>query len=311
MDQSERPPAPPVVVYAARDAASMRSVFDAYTSDTGISVALTTESDRALIDRLSAEKHRSTADLVITDGIGNLWNAVERDILRPSNSELLGSKVPESLRDPEDLWIVLLVFGRTIAYDRRLIDPGELSGYDALGDKRWRDSLCLSTAADVDNQAHVAMMIAEHGDRPAELIVRSWIANLAMPVVTDGARLLQEIEAGRCSLGIAGSDDVARHTRDNPDTGVGIFWPPASSGGAYINVVGAAVTRHAGNPPGALKLLEWLASEKGQEALTTETLEYPVSQGLPLEAVSSINLAGAGYYQEDAVNLMERARWRN
>ncbi len=56
-EPSERPPAPPVVVYAARDVTSMRAVLDAYTEESGITVLLTTESGRALIDRLSGEKH--------------------------------------------------------------------------------------------------------------------------------------------------------------------------------------------------------------------------------------------------------------
>ncbi len=298
----------------------MRAVLDAYTEETGISVLLTTETGRALIDRLSAEKHRPTADLVLTDSIGHFWNAAENDILRPSSSEALETNIPENLRDPENLWFALLVFGRTIAYDKREIDPDELSSYSALGDDRWRGRLCLSSATDADNRSHIAMMIGNYGERPAELTVRAWIANLAIPVVADDAQLLQAIEEGQCRLGIVNSDDAARFARDNPDTPVAVFWPPASSGGAYINIVGAAVTRHASNPLGARQLLEWLSSEKGQMRLAGRDLEYPVNQNVPADDVlgewgelqiNPINLAGSGYHHEDAVKLMERARWRN
>ncbi len=317
-DTSERPPAPPVVVYAARDAASMRAVLDAYTEETGITVLLTTESGRALIDRLSAEKHRPTADLVLTDSIGHLWRAVENDILRPSTSETLEINIPENLRDPENLWFGLLVFGRTIAYDKREIDPDELTGYSALGDDQWRGKLCLSSATDVDNQSHIAMMIGDYGERPAELTVRDWIANLAIPVMADDAQLLQAIEDRQCGVGIVNSDDVARFTRDHPDTSVAGFWPLASSGGAYINIVGAAVTRHASNPVGARQLLEWLSSEKGQIQLAGRNLEYPANQNVPADnalgewrehQINPINLAGSGYHHQDAVKLMERARY--
>ena len=296
----------------------MRAVLDAYTEETGINVLLTTESGRALIDRLGAEKHRRTADLVLTDSIGHLWRAVDNDILRPSTSQTLETNIPESLRDPENLWFALLVFGRIIAYDKRQTDPDELTGYSALGDDRWRGKLCLSSATDVDIQSHIAMMIGDYGERSAELTVRDWIANLAIPVVADDPQLLQAIGNGQCGAGIVNSDDLARFTRDYPDTSVAGFWPRASSGGAYINIVGAAVTRHAGNPLGARQLLEWLSSEKGQRQLAGRDLEYPASQNVPADEVlgdwgelqiNPISLAGSGYHHEEAVKLMERAGW--
>jgi iron(III) transport system substrate-binding protein len=285
----------------------MRSVVGAFTADTGISVVLTTENGPQLTDKLIAEKHTSTADLVLADGIGYLWRTAENDLLRPSNSAQLESNIPDDLRDAENLWFGLLVSARTIAYDKRVVDPGQLTGYAALGDARYGASVCLSSAADVDNQSLIAMMIAEHGDRPTELIVRSWVANLAMPPLAGDAELLQEIEEGRCKLGIVNSDDVARLVRDNADTPVALYWPPTP--GAYINVVGAAITRHAGNPAGALRLLEWLSSDKGSKVLGGQMLGYPANAKLPIEHISPIRLARAGYFHEDALKLMERAHW--
>ncbi len=310
-DTSERPAPPPVVVYAARDADSMTAVLHEYTDESGITVLLTTESGRSLIDRLRSEKHGATADLVLADSVGHLWTAVENDILRPSSSETLGGNIPESLRDPENLWFALLVFGRMIAYDAREVGPKDLTNYAALGDEQWRGKLCLTSGSDVDVQAHVAMMIAENGERQAELTVRAWVANLSIPIVTEDAMLLRAIEDGQCGLGIVNSDDFARYARDKPNSPVAGFLPPTSSGGSYINIVGAAVTRHANNPAGALHLLEWLSSEQGQERLAGQDLEVPVGQLDEWSAleISLINLAGAGYYHEDALELMERAHY--
>jgi iron(III) transport system substrate-binding protein len=310
-DPPERPPGPPVVVYAARDADAMRRVLDAYTDETGITVLLTTESGRSLVERISAEKHRATADLVILDSIGHLWTAVANDILRPSRSDILEKNIPEKLRDPDKLWFALLVFTRTIAYDKRKVERDELSNYSVLGDDRWRGELCLSSASDVDDQAQIAMMIREHGERPTEYTVRSWVTNLAIPIVSDDTELLRAIEDGRCSLGVVNSDDLARFTRDHPGTAVRQFLPRATSGGTHISVVGAAVTRHANNPAGALHLLEWLSSEKGQKLLAAQDLEVPVNELSKWSAlqISPTNLSAAGFYHEDAVSLMDRAHY--
>ncbi len=315
-ETSEKPRAAAVVLYAARDAGLMQAVLDAYTAETGVPILLTTESGQALIDRLTAERHKSTADLLLTDGVGHLWIAAEEDILRPTNSELLETGIPEFLQDPENLWFALLVYGRTIAYDKRVINPDELISYAGLGDDRWRGKLCLSSASDADNQALVAMLIAEHGKRSAELIVRAWIANLAMPVLADDEQIFQAIKNGPCGLGIVNSDDAARLERDHPESPVALFWPPVSSGGAYINMVGAAVSRHAGNPMGAKELLEWLLSDAGQKLLAGRNLEYPVSRHVPADdsqaewsalPIKPMRISRAGFYHEDAVKLMERA----
>jgi iron(III) transport system substrate-binding protein len=288
----------------------VNSAANAFRADTGITVVLETVNAATLGERLIAEKQRATADLVIADGIANLWAAAEVDMLRPSHSDLLAENIPEELRDPENLWFGLLGFARTIAYDKRAIDPADLRGYEELGDKRWRGKLCLSSADHADNQALVAMMIAEHDNRPAELIARSWIANLALPVVADDATLFKEIEAARCGLGIVNSDDALRLARNDPHTAVELFWPTDASGGAYINVVAAAVTRHAGNPVGALRFLEWLSSERGQQQLAGQNPEYAVHSPLPIAHVNSTGLARAAFYREDAVLLMERASWK-
>lgn len=308
-ETSKVPAGPPIIVYAARDAASIQSALDAYSKETGINVGLTTDNGHALIDRLGAERHTATADLILTDGIGYLWRAAENDYLRPSISDLLKDNIPDNLRDPDNLWVALLVVARTIAYDKTLIDSDDLTSYAALGDGRWRQKLCMTSNSLSGNQSHVAMMILEHGDRPAELIVRSWIANLAIPFVADDGELLREIDDGRCSLGIVNSDVAARYVRDDPDSKLASYQPAASAGGSYVDVVGAAVTRHAGNAAGALHLLEWLSSEKGQAALAAENLEYRPGEKRPADQSSAVSLAGAGFYLEDAVKLMERAHW--
>jgi iron(III) transport system substrate-binding protein len=299
-ESPDKPPGPPVVVYAAQDKQVAQSIMDAYTTDTGVSILLTTESGRALLDKLSAEKHRATADLFISDGIAYLWAAAERDILRPSNSELLRNNIPDNLRDQENLWFALKLVSRTIAYDKRTIEASELSGYAALGDEKWHDKLCLSSSTNAGNRSHVAMMVAEHGDHPAEVIVRSWINNLATSVVADDARLLAEIDEGLCGLGIVNADRAERHIRENSGTSIAMYWPPDSEGGTYVDIAGAAVTRHAGNPAGAVHLLEWLSSRNGINLTGGSNADY---------RISPVSLGGAGFYQEDAVRLMERAHW--
>lgn len=309
----------PVVVYSARAEQLIKPIFDAYTAATGVPVQYTTDSEQPLIQKLMAEGQTTPADLLLTVDAGNLWYAAEEGVLRPVNSEVLESNIPAHLQDPENQWFALSVRARTIVYDTRSVDPAELSGYAGLADDKWQGKLCLRTSAKVYNQSLVAMLIAELGEERTEEIVRGWVDNLATDVFPNDTKLIEAIVAGQCAVGVVNTYYFGRLQKENPDIPVAIFWPGADTGGVHVNVSGAGVTRHADNPDGAIRLLEWMSQPEAQRILGGENMEYPANPDVrphPLVAAwgdfvpSSMNVAQAGVYQADAVKLMDRAGYR-
>ena len=87
------------------------------------------------------------------------------------------ANIPAHLRDPESRWAGLTVRARTIMYNTKKVKPEELSTYDALGDPKWKDRLCLRTSSYIYNQSFVATMIKRHGEAKTEAIVKTWAAN--------------------------------------------------------------------------------------------------------------------------------------
>lgn len=309
----------PVVVYSARAEQLIKPIFDAYTAETGIPVRYVTDSEQPLIQKLKAEGESGSADLLLTVDAGNLWYAADQDVLRPTLSDVLEKNIPAHLRDPENFWFAMSVRARTIVYDSRVVDPAELTGYAGLADEKWRGKLCLRTSAKVYNQSLVAALIAQKGERDAELVVRGWVKNLATDVFSNDTKLIEAIEAGQCQVGIVNTYYFGRLQRENPDIPVAIFWPPAGDGGVHVNISGAGVTRHAKNPDGARALLEWMTGERAQRLLGGDNLEYPANPDVPPHplvaawgefAPSPMNVAQAGAYQADAVKLMDRAGYR-
>ena len=308
-----------VVVYSARAEQLIKPIFDAYTAETGVPVKYMTDSEQPLIQKLKAEGETTSADILLTVDAGNLWYAAEEGVLRPTYSEILESNIPAHLRDPENQWFAMSVRARTIVYDNRKIDPSEFSGYVGLAEEKWKGKLCLRTSAKVYNQSLVAMMIAQLGERDAEIAVRGWVGNLATSVFPNDTKLIEAIVAGQCQVGIVNTYYFGRLQRENAEIPVAIFWPSSETGGVHVNVSGAGVTRHAPNPEGARALLEWMSGEAGQRLLGGENLEYPANPAVdpdPLVAAwgdfdaSPMNVAQAGFYQADAVKLMDRANYR-
>jgi iron(III) transport system substrate-binding protein len=308
-----------VVVYSARIEQLIKPMFDAFSKDTGTTVKFITDKEGALLARLKAEGKNTPADMLITADAGNLWEAAREGLLRPVESKTLESNIPAYLRDPGNQWFGLSVRARTIIYNTQKVKPSDLSTYEALADPKWKGRLCLRTSKKVYNQSLVAMMIAEHGEVETEQIVKGWVANLATDPLSDDTRAMEFAAAGKCDVTIANTYYYGRLMEKNPALPLAIFWPNQDKSGVHVNISGAGVTRHANNAPGAIRLLEFLSSEKAQNLFADVNMEYPVNPRIkPDPAVAAwgtfkqntINVNKAGELQAEAVKLMDRAGYR-
>jgi len=308
-----------VVVYSARIEQLIKPMFDAFTKETGIKVKYTTDNEGALLARLEAEGKNTPADMLITADAGNLWAASQAGLLKPVKSEVLESNIPAHLRDPANEWFGLSIRARTLIYNTKKVKPEELSTYEDLADPKWRKRLCLRTSKKVYNQSLVAMMIAEHGEAKTEEIVRGWMANLATDPLSDDTRALEFVAAGKCDVTIVNTYYFGRLMSKDPKLPLAVFWPNQNDGGVHVNISGAGVTRHGRHEAAAIKLLEFLSSDKAQNLFADVNMEYPVNPKIaadPFVAAwgefkqNPMNLAKAGELQTAAVKLMDRAGYR-
>ncbi|HCY63017.1 MAG TPA: Fe(3+) ABC transporter substrate-binding protein [Oxalobacteraceae bacterium] len=308
-----------VVVYSARIEQLIKPLFDAYTKQTGTTIKFVTDKEGPLLEKLKAEGANTPADLLITVDAGNLWQAAHEGLLRPVKSTVLNTNIPAHLRDPGNQWFGLSVRARTIFFNKDKVKPEELSTYEDLASPKWKNRLCLRTSKKVYNQSLVAMMIAEHGEAKTEQIVKGWVGNLATDVFSDDTKMLEAIGAGQCDVGIANTYYYGRLIEKKPSLPIGIFWANQKTGGVHVNVSGAGVTKHARNPAGAQKLIEWLSSEQAQNLYTDAGMEYPVNPKVKPDPVlvswgsfkpNLINVSKAGELQATAVKLMDRAGYK-
>ncbi|MGE6211408.1 extracellular solute-binding protein [Comamonas aquatica] len=312
-----------VTVYSARIEALLKPTLDEYTKQTGVKINLLTDSGGSLTERLAAEGASSPADVLITVDVGNLWNVAERGLLQKVDSPLLNANVPANFRDPGNRWWGLSERSRTIFFSADRVKPEQLSTYEDLADPKWKGKLCLRTSKQAYTQSLVAMLIAKHGVEKSEAIVKGWVNNLAGDVFTNDTSLLKAIAAGQCDVGIANTYYFGRILAKEPDFNkqVKLFWANQgkNEGGAHVNVSGAGVTKHAKNPEGARKLLEWLSSANVQTAYTHGTYESPINPKADVDPIvkawgkftpSPLNASDIGSKQAEAIKLLDRVGYR-
>lgn len=308
-----------IVVYTARKEHLVKPLFDAYTEKTGVKIKYITDKAAPLLARLQAEGKNSPADMLITVDAGNLWQAAEKGVLSPVQSEILEKNIPTHLRDPEGRWFGLSVRARTIVYATDRVKESDLSSYENLADPAWKGRLCLRTSKKVYNQSLVAMMMAENGEEATEGIIKGWVENLATAPFSNDTKVMMAIAAGQCDVGIVNTYYFGRLLKKEKDIKLALFWPNQDDRGVHINISGAGVTANAKNRDKAVKLLEWLSTAEAQNIFASLNMEYPANPAIKADATvvawgefkqDQLNVAKAGELQASAVMLMDRAGYK-
>lgn len=309
----------PLVIYASMPGPRVQSVFDAYSSETGTKLEVRSadgENARgvAKVDALP------DADLYLFGNLASLWSVAEQDGFRPTFSASIDDNIPLELRDPESRWTALATSSRLVVYNTDLLDEemlGDVNNYAALGADKWAGKLCLSSSTVPGNITLVAFLIRQYGLRDAEIAVRRWRANLASDVLADDDTLLEEISAGRCQIGIAGSHSLAAHLAANAGSPLGFhsFADPAE---IVIDVSGAGVSRHAHDPERAAELLEWLTTNAPNALYAAPGHEFPANAGSRVApgieswrgtVATPSQQSVLAFLHDEAVLLVERARY--
>lgn len=307
-----------IVVYSSLPLERTASLAEAYRTATNAQVDFLVDDSASLVESLANKEHLPSADVLLLAGLGDMAQAVERDVLRPLKSDAISAAVQEEYRDPDGYWIGLGVRAELIVYHRESVDSAALSDYGALGDEQWRGALCLQRSISERSRMLMAALIAQHGERPAEIIVRGWRANLATSVFDEQQDLLAAVDNGTCGVAVAGSDEVARFLAAGAQ-GVAVYAPSTANGGTLRNLTTIGVGRHAGNVAAAGRFVAWLVSVEGQVALNSGHFESPVLEGAPVDASVAewhqapapvVGPMRAAFAYEDAVQLAERARYR-
>lgn len=286
----------PVVVYAAyEDESYLKSLFEGFTKQTRVPVTIRSGEPAALVDDVIANRGSPPADVLLTTNAADAWRAADEGALRPIGAANMVD-VAEFLRDPDKLWTAARMSVTFIA-----VGPGATQAppatYADLGKPHYGDSLCLSSSSLPVNRALIAMLISDVGPKPAERVVRGWVRNLAVPVFETQHALMEAVNAGSCDYAIVSSPLV---------TGGRILPKPA-----YVDIEGVGIARHARHPDSAQQLVDWLLSADVQMRHASATRAYPVLANLPMaEDISRKNVGIAGWQENDAVLLAERAGYR-
>jgi len=310
----------PLTVYTSFNGNKIRPVLEAYKSESNTNYRLLVDGSLDNPNTVDDATKLPNADIYIANSFAELAAFAEADVFRPVYSSFIDNQIPEVLRDPESRWVAISKRVRVIVYNTDRVAKDELTeivDYASLGDEAWSNRLCLSSSKNAGNQLLVALLIADLGVRNAELAVRQWRSNFAAPPFSTDRDLIAAVAAGQCALGIVDSNVALEFAAANQNAPLAphLF---AAEEEALFDVSGAGVSRHAHDADSAIAFLEWLASATPSALYAAQDSEMPANPNAPrgiapanwtenLELQDSFS--ELGFLQEDAVKLIERARY--
>lgn len=291
-----------VNVYSYRKPQLIESLFEAFTQQTGIRVN-SVFAKKGLLQRLKSEGRNSPADLVFTVDIGRLTDIQRAGLTQSVDSPTLRAAVPINYREPQGHWFGLTARARIIVVSKDRVTPGEIEDYEDLADPAWRGRVCTRSGKHPYMVALTASMIAAHGDAHAKQWLTGLRSNLARRPQGNDRAQVKAIHNGLCDVAVINHYYMAKMLADPKQKAwaesVRVIFPNQSGRGTHMNVSGVALTKHAPHRSSAIALMEFLASEQGQALYAKKNGEYPVTSGVPWNALQE----SWGKFRQDSLSL--------
>jgi iron(III) transport system substrate-binding protein len=300
-----------VNIYSYRQPYLIEPLLKEFSDETGIKTNIIF-AEKGLIERIEAEGRNSPADVLLTTDIGNLSQATASGIAQAVQSETVEAAVPAAYRGENNEWIGLTRRARVVYVSKDRVKQDTIT-YEELADPKWRGKICVRSGQHPYNVALIASMIAHHGEAETEEWLRGFKANLARKPAGNDRLQVKGVFAGECDLAIGNTYYMGAMLRDekHPEqkewaNAVNMLFPNTDERGTHVNVSGAIVAKNAPNKANAIKLIEFLASDKGQEMYAEVNNEYPVKEGVPWSKL----VESWGTFKSDPISLNEIAAQR-
>ncbi|MGE3144215.1 MAG: extracellular solute-binding protein [Pseudorhodoplanes sp.] len=295
-----------VNVYSYREQKLIQPLLDAFTKDTGIKVNVVSASS-GLEQRIATEGANSPADLLLTVDIARLQDAVNAGIAQPIKSDAAKKAIAAQYRDPNDMWTGLAMRARVV-YAAKDRVPQSTITYEELADPKWKGKICIRSGQHMYNNALFAAYVAKHGEAKAEAWLKGLKANLAQKPSGGDREVARDIAAGKCDIGLGNTYYWALMNDKETDKkawadATKVLLPTFQGGGTHVNLSGVVLTKNAPNRANAVRLIEWLVSDKAQHMYADINYEYPLLAEVPVNKT----IAGYGKLTPDSMPLAKIA----
>ncbi|MBY7668344.1 Fe(3+) ABC transporter substrate-binding protein [Vibrio anguillarum] len=292
-----------VNVYSYRQPFLIEPMFKEFTQQTGIKVNVKFAKE-GIAEKLVQEGEYSPADVILTSEFSRLFELSEKGLVQAVDNKTIETNIPAQYRDSADEWFALTIRTRSVYSSRdRVGKLGDDFNYADLAKPEFKGKICTRSGKHPYNVALVASMIAEQGEANTKVWLEGVKANLARKPQGNDRDQVKAIKEGLCDVSLGNSYYLGKMLADEKQKSwaeaVYINFPGQNAQGTHVNVSGMAMAKYAPNKENAVKLMEFLTSDKAQHMYADVNFEYPVKAGVERSAL----VASWGDFKADPLPL--------
>lgn len=275
-----------ITVISDRSDFHLEPIFDSFYEDTGISVKPIFVDQGSLPVRFSYDT--DSVDVIVSTDITYLAQANGEGLLAEIDDTYSG--VPEGFVMGDGHYVATSYRGRAIVYNRDVIDPNDLTGYEDLSSEEFRGRVCVRPLNHVYNITLASEMISDRG----EVWTKEWVDglknNLAVEPNGNDRNQAKLVSEGVCDIALMNTYYYGLLQTNNDQRSIAantqIFFPDQSSGGTYAIFSGAGISDRSENKDNAQLFIDYLMSFVGQKFISDTTFEYPVNDNVDISIVA-------------------------
>lgn len=265
-----------ITMYSGRGEELVKPLIEQFTSLTGIQVEVRWGGTAELAATILEEGNNSPADIFYAQDPGAL-GALEGRLTRLPDEIL--ETAGAQFRSPDGRWVGVSGRARTVVYNTERVLESELpASIWGFGELQWMGRIGWAPT----NGSFLVMVTGMRylwGEDKTRLWLDKIMANDPQ-VYPKNSPIVQAVGAGEVDVGFVNHYYLLRTLQEDAQFPVRNYHPRGGDPGALIMVSGVGILASSEKQEAALKLVEFLLSEAGQQYFASQTFEYPVVQGV-------------------------------
>jgi iron(III) transport system substrate-binding protein len=274
-----------LVVYNAQHEGLVAAMLKGFAKETGIDVTLRNGSDSELGNQIVQEGSASPADVFLTENSPAMTLVSGKGLFAPLDEDTMAQVPPAYVSSKKD-WLGFAARSTVLAYNTGSVPKDQLpaSIMDMAG-PAWKGQVGIAPSG-ADFQAIVSAVVAVEGATKAE----AWLKGLKdnAKIYRNNIAIMSAVNSGEIKTGIIYHyywyQDRAESGANSKNVQLEFFGK--KDPGAFLSTSGAGVLKSSKHLADAQKLVNYLTSKAGQQALVdSSALEYPVGNGIAANKV--------------------------
>jgi iron(III) transport system substrate-binding protein len=275
-----------IKVISDRTEATLKPLFEFYEKTKGVKISAIYV-DQGLVSRL--ESRPTEADVVITKDAELLEMARTKGLLQPFKSAMIEKNIPPFFRNGDGYYFIDAYRARVIIYSKARVKPSELSTYEDLASPKWKGKLCIRSGYHDYNVGLFSQMAASWGMDRSKFVMKGFHDNLAREPKGSDRDQAKAIFEGKCDVGIMNTYYYPL-MMDSPEEkpwaeATRVFYPNQGDLGAFVMRSALGLTKAKDNVSAATALLEFFASNEGQNMISKTTYQFTTNPAIPMHEV--------------------------